>query len=175
CTKEPRRLHPAHTPLQRCTTAAAQGTLRPMRLPRRHGRPVKHPRPAPCSARWARCVILGSAVLGACACGGTGTPRQGSSGAVQQHEVTGAIALYADDYRVRGYDEDDARLQRVRSELERIYGRPIVVRFHVETMPRAEGFFEHFLNEELGKVPRIMGGWKKHHPEAFAEMTAELR
>lgn len=91
------------------------------------------------------------------------------------HEVSGEVTLFADEYRVRGYDEDDPRLVRVLQELEQVYGRPIAIRFHVDTMPRESGFFEHLFNQELGKLPRVMQQWKKSHAEVFDPMMAELR
>jgi hypothetical protein len=114
-------------------------------------------------------LLLGALALGDAGCAGS-TPHS-----THHHEVSGEVTLFADQYRVRGYDENDPRLVRVREELEQIYGRAIAIRFHVDTMPRESGFFEHLLNQELGKLPGVMQRWKKSHPDVFDRMMAELR
>jgi hypothetical protein len=92
-----------------------------------------------------------------------------------EHRVEGTITLEADNYRVRGYSPEDPRLVRVTERLEEVLGRPLVLRFNVNLMPRSEGFFEHFFEVELGKLPQVLDAWKQSHPKDFDAMTAELR
>src|SRR6266511_3980360 len=92
-----------------------------------------------------------------------------------EHRVEGTITLEADNYRVRGYSPEDPRLVRVTERLEEVLERPLVLRFNVNLMPRSEGFFEHFFEVELGKLPQVFGYWKQSHPKDFDAMTAELR
>jgi hypothetical protein len=92
-----------------------------------------------------------------------------------EHHVQGTITLEADSYRVRGYDPNDARLVRSLDEIEDVLGRRLVVRFHVQMMPREAGFFERFFESELGKLPKRLRLWKKTSPAEFDAMLAELR
>lgn len=92
-----------------------------------------------------------------------------------EHHVEGTILLEAENYRVRGYDPDDPRLVRAEEALAEVLGRHIVVRFNVKLMPRAEDFFEHFFDQEIGKLPRVFAEWKRAKPADFADMTAALR
>ena len=92
-----------------------------------------------------------------------------------EHHVDGIVVLEADHYRVRGYDPNDPRLVRVEEQLAEVLGRRLVLRFNVALMPRAEVFFEHFFDDELGKLPQAFRSWKSAKPQDFAAMTADLR
>lgn len=105
------------------------------------------------------CVIV--------ACGPSAVTRH-------EHVVSGSVLLEPERYRAAKYDPNDPRLLRVSAELEALYGRPIVLRFAVEMMPRGEYYLDALFDSELGKLPQVMRGWKQNHSDAFAGMTAEL-
>jgi hypothetical protein len=114
-------------------------------------------------------LLLVLAVLGSTACvSNPNTVRH-------EHHVDGVITLDAENYRIRHYDPSDARLVRSLREIEAVMGRPLVVRFNVDTMPRVGAFFEYFFESELGRLPQRLRAWKHSYPNEFDAMLAELR